>query len=241
METRRAQLAEEHLPLVEQVVLRISGGFPRFVDRSELAAAGTLGLVEAACRYDFDRGIPFAGYATQRIRGAVLDVARSADWTSRSVRRTARDAEAATQELALELRQMPDDDQIAERLEISAAELRRMREAVNLGVTRALDSRQNLDRRDDESQLVDRNSPEPDELLESAEMQGYLRAALASLPERLRIVIVGIYLENRSFESLAELLGVTTSRVSQLRSDAIEMIRHGIDSQFEPTSTTRPK
>ncbi|MGB3412728.1 MAG: sigma-70 family RNA polymerase sigma factor [Microthrixaceae bacterium] len=241
MEKRRAKLAEEHLPLVEQVVLRISGGFPRFVDRSELAAAGTLGLVEAACRYDFDRGIPFAGYATQRIRGAVLDVARSADWTPRSVRRTARDAEAATQELALELRQMPDDDQVADRLEISPAELRRMREAVNLGVTRALDARQNLDRRDDESQLVDRNSPEPHELLESAEMQGYLRAALASLPERLRIVVVGIYLENRSFESLAELLGVTTSRVSQLRSDAIEMIRHGIDSQFEPTSTTRPK
>ncbi|HTO00673.1 MAG TPA: sigma factor [Microthrixaceae bacterium] len=153
MEKRRATLAEAHLPLVEQVVLRISGGFPRFVDRSELVAAGTLGLVEAANRFDFERGIPFAGYAIQRIRGAVLDVARSADWTPRSVRRTARDAEAATQELALELRQMPDDDQIAQRLDISPDELRKMRESVNLGVTRALDSRQNLDRRDDESQM----------------------------------------------------------------------------------------
>ncbi|HTN99815.1 MAG TPA: sigma factor-like helix-turn-helix DNA-binding protein, partial [Microthrixaceae bacterium] len=81
----------------------------------------------------------------------------------------------------------------------------------------------------------------PDELLESAEMHGYLRAALDSLPERLRIIVVGLYLEGRSFENLAELLGVTTSRVSQLRSDAITMIRHGIDSQFEPASTTRPK
>lgn len=241
MEKRRAALAEEHLPLVEQVVLRIARGFPRFVDRTELVAAGTLGLVEAACRYDFDRGIPFASYAAQRIRGAVLDVARSADWTPRSIRRTARDAENATQELALELRQMPDEDQLADRLGIKPSELRRMREAVNMGVTRALDSRQSLDSRGDESQMVDRSAPEPDELLESAELHGYLRSALASLPERLRIVIVGVYLENRSFESIAELLGVTPSRVSQLRSDAIEMIRHGIDSQFEPVSATRPK
>ncbi len=241
MEQRRADLAEKHLPLVEQVVIRISRGFPRFVDRSELVAAGTLGLVEAASRYDFDRGIPFVGYATQRIRGAVLDVARSADWTPRSVRQTARDADAATQELALELRQMPDDDQVAARLDISAAELRRMREIVNFGVVQALDSHASLDRRGGDSQMVDRSAPEPDELLESAEMQGYLRAALEALPERLRIVVIGVYLENRSFESLAELLGVTTSRVSQLRSDALEMIRHGIDSQFKPMSATRPK
>jgi hypothetical protein len=116
-----------------------------------------------------------------------------------------------------------------------------MREEINLGVTRALDSRERLDRRDDDDQLVDRTVPEPGELLENAEMNGYLRAALDSLPERLRLIIVGLYLENRSFEELAELLGVTTSRISQLRSDAVEMIRHGIDSQFEPLTAGKPK
>jgi RNA polymerase sigma factor for flagellar operon FliA len=241
MEERRAALVQANLPLVEQVVLRVSGGFPRFVDRSELVGAGTLGLVEAALRYDFDRGIPFAGYAIQRIRGAVLDVARSADWAPRSLRRMARDAEHATNELAVEHRGAPSDDQVAERIGVAPAELRRMREEINLGVTRALDSRERLDRRDDDDQLVDRTVPEPDELLEGAEMNGYLRAALDSLPERLRLIIVGLYLENRSFEELAELLGVTTSRISQLRADAIEMIRHGIDSQFEPTDTAKPK
>ena len=86
MDHRRRVLIEEHLPLVQQVVLTVARGFPRFVDRNELVSAGMLGLVEAARRFDFDQGVPFAGYAGQRIRGAVLDVARSVDWAPRTVR-----------------------------------------------------------------------------------------------------------------------------------------------------------
>ena len=237
-------MIEQHLPLVEQVVLRISGSFPKFVDRSELISAGMMGLVEAATRYDFDRGIPFGGFAVQRIRGAVLDVARSADWAPRSLRQLARDAEDATSELAVQSRCVPSDDEVAVRLGVSTTELRNMRERITLGVTRSLDPSGDLDRGDDADQLVDRGSPLVEEVLENSEMQGYLRAALDSLPERLRIIVVGLYLENRSFEELADLLGVTTSRVSQLRADAIEMIRDGIEAQFvdvEDRPTGKPK
>ena len=83
MESDRASLIERHLPLVEQVVLRVSGSFPRFVDRSELVSAGMLGLVEAADRFDATRGVPFAGFAVQRIRGEVGSIpsSRSSDNT----------------------------------------------------------------------------------------------------------------------------------------------------------------
>lgn len=241
MEQRRAELVERHLPLVEQVVLRVSSAFPRFVDRSELVAAGTLGLVEAAERFDFDRGVPFAGYAVQRIRGAVLDTARSEDWSPRSARQLARQVEDVTQELAREHRCGPSDEQVAARLSITADELRRMREQVNRGVVRALNSRQDLDRQDDDDVMVDRTAPGLEELLEDDEMRVYLRAALSSLSDRHRIVVVGLYLEGRSFDEIASLLGVTPSRVSQLRADALEIIRHGIESQFGPRSTERPK
>jgi RNA polymerase sigma factor for flagellar operon FliA len=242
MENRRTALVERHLPLVEQVVLRVSGSFPRFVDRSELVSAGMLGLVEAADRYDFDRGVPFAGYAVQRIRGAVLDVARSADWSPRSTRQLARRVEDATQDLARQHRTTPTDEQVADRLDIGVEELRRMRERVDHGMVRALDSRQELDRSEDHDHLVDRTVPGLEELLEDREMTGYLRAALGSLSERHRVVVVGLYFEKRSFEELAELLGVTPSRVSPIRADALEIIRHGIDSQFaEEQSTDRPK
>lgn len=241
MENRRTALVERHLPLVEQVVLRVSGSFPRFVDRSELVSAGMLGLVEAADRYDFDRGVPFAGYAVQRIRGAVLDLARSADWSPRSTRQLARRVEDATQDLAREHRSTPTDEQVADRLEIPMHELRRMRERIDHGMMRALDSRQELDRGEDHDHLVDRTVPGLDELLEDREMSGYLRAALGSLSERHRVVVVGLYFEKRSFEELAELLGVTPSRVSQLRADALEIIRHGIDAQFDETPADKPK
>lgn len=245
MEIRRTALVERHLPLVEQVVLRVSGSFPRFVDRSELVSAGMLGLVEAAHRFDFDRGVPFAGYAMQRIRGAVLDVARAADWSPRSTRQLARQVEDVTQDLAREQGCGPSDEQIAERLGVQLSELRRMRERINLGMVRALDSRGELDRAEDDDTMVDRTAPALEELLEDREMHGYLRAALSSLSERHRMVVVGLYFEKRSFDELAELLGVSPSRISQLRSDALEIIRHGIDSQFvERTSDevqARPK
>ncbi len=241
MDAAAQALVEQHLPLVEQVVLRVSSSFPKFVDRSELISAGMLGLVEAALRYDADRGIPFGGFAVQRIRGAVLDIARSADWVPRSMRELARDAEQATHELAVEQREMPDERQVADRLGVDPVDLRRMQERITLGVTRSLDRGGDLDRGEDANQMVDRTIPSIEEVLENAELRGYLRAALASLPERLRIITVGLYLEDRSFEELAELLGVTPSRISQLRSDAIEMIRHGVESQFRPASGARPK
>jgi RNA polymerase sigma factor for flagellar operon FliA len=240
MEQRRRTLIDEHLPLVEQVVLRTARGLPRFVDRSELISAGMLGLVEAASRFDFDRAVPFSAYAAQRIRGAVLDVARDADWSPRSVREGARRVEEASSKLATRLGAAPDDEAIAAETGISLAELRQLRERVRYGVLRALDH-SGPDSTPERDMIWDRGESSPEELIESAELRGYLRSALQSLPERHRLVIVGIYLENRSFEELAELLAVTTSRVSQLRADAVEMLREGIEAQFRPASTERPK
>lgn len=241
MEQRRRTLIDEHLPLVEQVVLRTARGLPRFVDRSELISAGMLGLVEAAHRFDFDRAVPFSAYASQRIRGAVLDVARDADWSPRSVREGARRVEEASSKLATRLGAVPDDEAIAAETGISLAELRQLRERVRFGVLRALDHGGPGDSTPERDMIWDRGEPGPEELIESAELRGYLRSALQSLPERHRLVIVGIYLENRSFEELADLLAVTTSRVSQLRADAVEMLREGIEAQFRPASTERPK
>jgi len=75
-----AELIEQHLPLVNHVVLQVAVHFPRYVDRQELARAGALGLVEAARRFDESRGVPFDRFAARRIRGAILDCVRASDW-----------------------------------------------------------------------------------------------------------------------------------------------------------------
>lgn len=241
MTTQQRDLVDAHLPLVEHLVLRVSANFPRHVDRSELIAAGSLGLVEAALRYDPERGVPFGRYAARRIRGAVLDAVRSADWAPRSTRQLARQADAAVQAFAARTGRTPSDDELADELGISAADLAEMRGRVHRGVVQSLEPRAHqeeganpLDR------LFDRSEVGADEVLENEELRGYLRSALEHLPERHRIVVIGHYFEQRSFDELAEFLGVTPSRVSQLRSDAVDMIRDGLEAQFRPKDDAKP-
>ncbi len=224
---------EQHLPLVEQIVLQVAVNFPRHVDRGELVRAGVLGLVEAANRYDDERGVPFDRFAARRIRGAVLDAVRSADWAPRSVRSASRKADTIEQELAARLGRVPTVHELAAALGASVEELAHLRNRVFRSLVLALDHRVNDG---DDLNLVDvlhdRTCVEPEEELESREMLSYLRDAVELLPERHRIVVVGYFLEGRTSEELSKLLGVTESRISQVRSEALAMLREGIEAQY---------
>lgn len=232
-------LVVEHLPLVRSVVMQVAAGFPRHVDREELVRAGTLGLVEAARRFDDSRGVPFAPFAAQRIRGAILDASRGADWAPRSVRAFSRLLDATRQEVANELGYMPDNDEISEALGISRAELMVMQERINRSAVATLNDRAS---HDGEEQmeiidlLIDRTAVDLTEAVESEELHGYLRAAVHLLPERHRLVIVGYFLEGKASDDLAKFLNVTESRISQLRSEALEMLREGISAQYEEST-----
>lgn len=228
------ELIEQHLPLVRHVVFQVAVNFPRHVDREELATAGALGLVEAARRYDAERGVPFDRFAAQRIRGAILDAVRAADWAPRSVRNLARRLESIEQRLASNLGRMPSAEETAEALGVSQQELRRLQDKMFRSVVLALE----YDVNDGEEDLTlvevltDDSTLEPSEELENRELRAYLRDAVHLLPERHRIVVVGYFLEGRKSQELASFLGVTESRISQLRSEALEMLKEGISAQY---------
>ena len=241
MDPRRDQLIRDNLPLVEHVVRRVTSSFPSFIDQQELLAAGRLGLTEAASRYDFGRDIPFAAYAARRIRGAVMDVMRSNDWVPRKVRDTAREIDRVETKLHRQLGRRPEADEVAAASGIPIEELRATHAAVANGSVGTLDRIAGEPGPQAADALADPTVMDIEELLESRELHGYLRAALDNLPERLRLIIVGHYLEGRSVDELGRLLDVTPSRVSQLRADAIEMIRHGVESQFGPGVDEAPK
>ena len=227
-------LIEQHLPLVRHVVFQVAVNFPRHVDREELATAGALGLVEAARRYDESRGVPFDRFAAQRIRGAILDAVRAADWAPRSVRNLARRLESIEQRLATSLGRMPSAVETAEALGVSAEELRRLQDKMFRSVVLALEY--DVTDGDEDLTLVevltDDSTLEPSEELENRELHSYLRDAVKLLPERHRIVVAGYFLEGRKSQELAAYLGVTESRISQLRSEALEMLREGITAQY---------
>lgn len=229
---------EANLPLVKHVVFQVAVHFPRHVEREELARAGALGLVEAAQRYDEDRGVPFERFAAQRIRGAILDSVRAADWAPRSVRNLARTIEHTEQRMANRFGRLPSATELAAELGMDLDRLNSIQDRVHRSVVLALDHYVAPD--DDEELtlvdvLVDPTILEPDEDVELREMRGYLRDAVRLLPERHRAVIVGYFLDGATSLDLARYLGVTESRISQLRSEALVMLREGIDAQFDGT------
>lgn len=236
------ELIEQHLPLVRHVVFQVAVHFPRHVDREELATSGALGLVEAARRYDESRGVPFDRFAAQRIRGAILDAVRAADWAPRSVRTLARRLDAVEQGLATELGRVPSVDETAEALGMKREELSRLQDRMFRSVVLSLEYE--VSDADEDVTLVDvladTANREPSEELETRELHAYLRDAVKLLPERHRLVIVGYFLEGRKSQDLASLLGVTESRISQLRSEALVMLKDGIEAQYEPGPDDEP-
>jgi len=235
MEQRRADLIEGHVGLVDQIVGHLALRLPTHVDRSELLAGGRLGLVEAAERYDFDQPVAFRSFAAPRIRGAALDVVRSADWTPRRTRALARRADDVAAELLRRDGEAPSDAQLAEALEIPLPALQRMRAQIGRGSVRALDHLV-VDGRPAEDFLDDPDALDAETLLLDVELRRYLRAAIEALPERHRLVVTALYLDGRTTEDVAALLDVSRSRVSQLRADALDRLRDGLARQYdEPT------
>lgn len=171
---------------------------------------------------------------------------RAADWAPRSVRSLARKLEGAEQRLATEFGRLPTKEEVSEALGMSQSELNRLQDRMFRSVVLALEH-ETTDAVEKDltlvDVLVDEHSIEPSAELETRELHGYLRDAISLLPERHRLVVVGYFLENRTSQELAEFLGVTESRISQLRSESMMMLQEGIEAQYlsetpEPADVT---
>lgn len=235
--TRRERdaLIESNLVLVNHVLYQIASHFPRHADRDELIQAATLGLVEAAHRFDPSRGVPFERWAVVRIRGAILDSVRSLDFAPRSLRAASRQLEEARAALTVELARTPTDAETARRLGMSTGELSELTGRVHRALVLSLDAPSGSDDDGDNLCIADVVTNDDSDVcanLESRELLAYLGDAVELLPERLRAVVVGYFIDGRSSADLAEELGVTESRVSQLRSEALAMLRTGIEAQY---------
>src|SRR5262249_50992262 len=119
----RDRLILTYAPLVKYVAGRLGSGLPAHVDEGDLVSYGLLGLIGAIERYDPSRDIKFETYAIARIKGAIIDELRALDWVPRSVRSRAREIERAIAEIEAKLGTAPTDEQIAEKIGITAEEL----------------------------------------------------------------------------------------------------------------------
>jgi RNA polymerase sigma factor for flagellar operon FliA len=215
-----------HLPLVRTVVDRVAAHLPPTVDREDLFHAGVIGLIDALTRFDASRDNAFSTYAVMRIRGQVIDELRARDWVTRGARERAKAYHHAVKELSRTLERMPTDGELAEELEVDEADLAEIEREAQLAVQVSLDAPvgeesrlgSTLARRDDADANPHRN-------LDAADRRELVLQILAGLGEQDRLVVKLYYFENLLMKEIAAIIGVTESRVCQIHSRVLAVLR----------------
>jgi RNA polymerase sigma factor for flagellar operon FliA len=220
----RDRLISEHIEIARRISMRMARRCPDWIAREDLIAAGMLGLTEAAERYDSNRNEPFLAFAEKRIRGAVLDELRRGDIMPRRARQMARKIGVTIQELEKKIGRSPTDEEVAAALGVPIEEYRTdLEHLVHVTVGA-------LDQGDDSSPTLasDDSSPEAGAARQQALTR--VRTALPRLDQR-DVVVLGLYYnEELTYHEIAEVLGVTTSRVCQLHGRAIARLRAEIET-----------
>jgi RNA polymerase sigma factor FliA len=191
-----------HTSLAKGIALRLASRVPRSIDIDDLIAAGIVGLIDAADRYDEARGIPFEAYSRRRIEGAILDVLRAEDHLTRRERRAGREADRSEERMRMKLKR-----------ELSADEAHRARQ----GVPRTLPHSQTfVPVADvDEGALGD-SSVDAFAQLSTAQDVASLRDAIATLAKREQQILALYYEEELTYREIGSLLGVSESRICQI-------------------------
>src|SRR5829696_8871872 len=178
-----------------------------------------------------ERGASFERHAATRIRGALLDELRDADWASRSVRSRARRLQQVAEELTGRLGRAPSEPELAAGLGTDVRAVQKLLGDVHRATVLNYES---IVADGDADDLLPSGDRAPDHVLVDRERRAYLADAVLALPERLRVVVIGYFYEERPMLEIAGELGVTESRVSQLRAEALILLCDGLNAHLDP-------
>lgn len=225
-ESARQELLHEHLGLVHHLARQISRGHLDDIELDELLSAGALGLTSAVDTFDAARGHAFSTFATPRIRGAILDELRRQDHVPRSVRRKRRTLRAATDELCRGGERLRTPE-LAARVGVDVETLWRWQTDVEATVRVSFDDAPGSDEGEPTHAEMFGGATEggiEDEITHAQEVL-VLREAVEGLKEQERLVLALYYYEDLKLHEIAMAMGVTESRVSQIRTKALSALR----------------
>jgi RNA polymerase sigma factor for flagellar operon FliA len=222
----RDAVLRQHIGLVYHVAQQLARARANDVELDDLVSAGTLGLIGAFENFDTSRGLAFSTFAAPRIRGAILDELRRLDRVPRSVRRKARQIDGASNTLASSLGREPAHGEIAEGLGIDLETLWRWQTERESTQVVSLDrSQRSAEDGGTGEWLSGTNGDDIDDAITLGQESEHLRDALLELPEQERTVLSLYYFEELKLNDIARILEVSESRVSQIRSKAIQRLR----------------
>ncbi len=223
--TSQDEQITKYAPLVKRIAYHMMARLPASVEVDDLIQVGLIGLMDAMGRFDGTQGAQFESYATQRIRGAMLDELREADWLPRHVRQKSRQIEAAIHRLEQRNGKSPSEHEISAELGMPIEQYQSM-----LGDVKCSQLLYYEDFSDEDSAsfleryLVD-GSNDPLSVLEDEGFRSSLIAAIHHLPERERSMMGMYYEQDMNLKEIGVVLGVSESRVCQLHSQAVARLR----------------
>jgi len=223
----RDAMIRQHVPLVRRIAHHMIAKLPPNVEVDDLIQVGMIGLSEALSRYEAAQGVQFETFATQRIRGAMLDELRESDWMSRSSRKSQKEIEQAVHRLEHRLGRSPLESEIADELGLDLADYQSLLGKVR--GTQLVYLEDMTHGQDDEEGFLERhvadNGADPMAMLRDQRLRESLVAAIKALPEREQHIMGMYYEHDMNLKEIAAVLGVTESRVCQLHSQAIARLR----------------
>lgn len=236
-QNKNERIAVEYAPVVKHIALKLSARLPSGFELDDLIQAGMIGLLEAIERFDPKRGVKFKTFAEFRVRGAMLDELRARDWIPRSVRDNSSKLEEAYSELRAKNIDHPTDKQLAKQLDIKPKEFPAFLDKAKPIPLLSLDSLGKLSSPDSSMDVLETLSdPEqesPVETILGSEAKELVISALEKLPEKEKLVLSLYYVEDLNLKEIGAVMDVSESRVSQMRTKAIAMLRSYMKSYLE--------
>ncbi len=222
---KKEEYVEKFAPLVKRIAYHLMAKLPASVQVDDLIQAGLIGLLDAADHYDGSQGAQFETYAVQRIRGAMLDELRQADWLPRTVRKNLRQIEAAISKLEQQYKRPPSESELAKELNMPLAEYQQMLQDARGYQLLFYEDLQDADDADFFERHCAAEGLDPLQMLEDQGFRKVLVEAIGTLPEREKQMMGMYYEQELNLREIGEVLGVSESRVCQLHSQAIARLR----------------
>ena len=223
----RDALIRQYSPLVRRLAHHMMAKLPPSIQVDDLIQVGLIGLSEALTRFEANQGVQFETFATQRIRGAMIDELRENDWMSRGSRKSQKEIESALTRLEHKLGRSPSESEIAAELGLDLAEYQALLYKVKGTQLVYLEDMTGSGEGEDgflDRHMVD-DDADPMQLLRNQRLRGALVNAIKALPEREQYIMSMYYEQDMNLKEIAAVLGVTESRVCQLHSQSIARLR----------------
>jgi len=220
-------LIQKYASLVRYHVQRISASLPKNVSRDDLNSLGMMGLLDALEKFDANRDLKFDTYASFRVRGAILDGLRKEDWLPRGTREKAKKIDAVTEKLEQKYMRHVTEEEIAQELNMTVDEVYTTVNEQFFANVLSIDEQP--DETDDKYGhtfiIKDKTGDQPEEKIIKHEVINEMTEVISKLSEKEQLVISLFYHEDMTLTEIGQIMGLSTSRISQIHSKCIYKLR----------------